>query len=217
MSGIAGWVAAVALGCAVLLVRPVRPVGSRPRRITWQLPRRARAERLARSARAGEACSVLAEELRVGRDPGSALRWASEVCPELGPVVQAYDLGADVPAALRRTGVVPLARIAGAWQVAHRSGQGLADALEAVAEELRREAATRRVVSAELASARATARMLVGLPVLALVVVTWSGAEPWRFFLGGVGGALCGLAGLALMAAGLVWIERIADAVEARA
>ncbi|GGD13335.1 type II secretion system F family protein [Nocardioides daphniae] len=209
--------AAVALACAVLLSWPVRlvPGGTLPT-LRWPRPRRARAERRARSARAGEACSVLAEELRGGRDPGSALRWAGEVCPELGPVVQAYDLGADVPAALRRTGVAPLARVAGAWQVAHRSGQGLADALEAVADELRLEAATRRVVTAELASARATARMLVGLPVLALVVVTWSGAEPWRFFLG-VGGALCGLAGLVLMAAGLAWIERIADAVEARA
>lgn len=178
--------------------------------------RRARALRVARTARAREACSVLAEELRAGRDPGTALRCAAEVCPELDAVVQAYDLGADVPAALRRTGVPALVRVAGAWHVAHTSGRGLAETLRAVSGELRREQATRRVVVAELASARATARLLVALPGIALVVSTLGGAAPWRFFLGGLG-MVCGVAGALLLVTGLLWIERIADSVEARA
>lgn len=178
--------------------------------------RRARALRTARTERAREACSVLAEELRAGRDPGTALRCAAGTCPELEPVVQAYDLGADVPAALRRTGVPALVRVAGAWQVAHTSGRGLAETLRAVSGDLRREQATRRVVVAELASARATARLLVALPGVALVVATLGGAEPWRFFLGGLG-MVCAAVGGVLLVVGLLWIERIADSVEARA
>lgn len=179
--------------------------------------RRARREQLAASERALEACGVLAEELRAGRDAGSALRCAAEVCPELGPVVQAYDLGADVPTALRRTGVPALGRVAGAWQVSARSGHGLAETVRAVADDLRGDRATRRVVASELASARATARLLVGLPAVALLVGSGGGAQPWRFFVTGPAGALCGVVGLVLLAAGLTWMERIADAVQARA
>lgn len=160
---------------------------------------------------------MLAEELRAGRDPGSALRCAAEVCAELGPVVQAYDLGADVPHALRRSGVPSLARVAGAWHVSHTSGRGLSETLRAVSDDLRREQATRRVVAAELASARATARLLVGLPAVALAVGTVGGAAPWRFFVSGPVGMGCALVGVGLLVAGLGWIERIADSVEVQA
>lgn len=238
----AGWIG-VAVLAAVLLLRPDRAatlrvgpgVGPgltgeggegarvRPGRgVGGPLPlsagrRRVRRQRLAAAERALEACGVLAEELRAGRDAGSALRCAAEVCPELGPVVQAYDLGADVPTALRRTGVPALGRVAGAWQVSARSGHGLAETVRAVAEDLRSDRATRRVVASELASARATARLLVGLPVVALLVGSGGGAQPWRFFVASPAGALCGVVGLVLLATGLAWMERIADAVEAQA
>lgn len=185
-------------------------------RVRWPR-RRERRQRLLAADRALEACGVLAEELRAGRDAGGALECAAEVCPELGPVVQAYALGADVPTALRRTGVPALGRVAGAWQVSSRSGHGLAETVRAVADDLRADRATRRVVASELASARATARLLVGLPGAALLVGSTGGAQPWRFFVAGPAGLLCGLAGVALLAAGLVWMERIADAVQARA
>lgn len=173
--------------------------------------------RTATAERAWEACGVLVEELRAGRDPGSALRCAAEVCEELGPVVQAHDLGADVPTALRRTGVPAWRRVAAAWQVSAHSGSGLAETVRAVADDLRAERTTRRVVASELASARATARLLVGLPVVALLVGSSGGATPWRFFVDGPVGAACGVAGVGLLLAGLAWIERIADAVQAQA
>lgn len=223
-----GLVAVAVLGAVLLLwpgvgapvgVGPARRGGAggsgrRGARVGW---RRERRDRLRAAERALEGCGVLVEELRAGRDAGSALECAVEVCPELGPVVQAYALGADVPTALRRTGVPALARVAGAWQVSSQSGHGLAETVRAVADDLRADRATRRVVASELASARATARLLVGLPVVALLVGSTGGAQPWRFFVTGPAGVACGVAGLMLLVAGLVWIERIADAVEARA
>ncbi|MBE7325432.1 type II secretion system F family protein [Nocardioides sp. Y6] len=218
MAGRGAWSAPV-LGGSVLNERvpggPVRGGQSAPLP-RWH-PRGRRRARIAAAERALEACGVMAEELRAGRDAGSALACAAEVCPELGPAVQAHELGADVPAALRATGVPALGRVAGAWQVSARSGLGLAETVRAVADDLRADSATRRVVVAELASARATARLLVALPAVALLVGSGSGGAPWRFFASGVPGALCGLVGTGLLLTGLWWIERIADAVEVRA
>lgn len=180
----------------------------------WR-PRRRRRERIAADERALEACGVLAEELRAGRDPRSALECAASVCPELAAVVTAHDLGADVPAALRRTDVPALHRVAGAWQVSARSGRGLAETVRAVADDLRADRATRRVVTSELASARSTARLLVALPVVALLVGSGGGSSPWLFFVSSLAGVACGVIGVLLLAGGLVWIERIADAVQA--
>lgn len=156
----------------------------------------------------------MADELRAGRSPEAALELASRWCPELLPVVSAHELGADVPAALRRTDVAELRFVAAAWQVAHRSGQGLGEALARVATSLRATRATRRVVASELASARATARLLVALPVLAMLAGAVGGGRPWEFFFGGVAGHLCLASGLALAWAGLRWIDFIADDVE---
>jgi tight adherence protein B len=97
--------------------------------------------------------------------------------------------------------------------VSHRTGAGLADALDRVAGTVRADRATRRVVAGELASARATARMMAALPLLVLVLGAGGGASPWGFLLGTPAGVLCLGAGLGLGALGLWWIERIADGV----
>jgi tight adherence protein B len=106
-----------------------------------------------------------------------------------------------------------LALVAAAWHVSHRTGHGLGEALARVAEALRARRATDRVVRGELASARATARLVAALPLVALVIGAGSGGDPLGFLLGTPLGIACLAGGLALGLAGLTWIERIAAGV----
>jgi len=179
--------------------------------------RRRRAEQVA--AQVQETCELLAGELAAGRPPGEALDRAAAAWPPLLPAAEAFRVGADVPAALRDIateleGARDLRVVAAAWQVAHRTGQGLASAVDRVAESLRAAGSTRRLVAGELASARATARLVAGLPVLALAMGSGAGGDPWGFLLGRPAGLACLAGGLAFGLAGLWWIEAIAAEAE---
>lgn len=221
-----GWLVLTALlAAAVVLVvgGPAREQVPRLRDATaepsagWRFSFRGRRRRAdATAAAVLETCEVLAAELRAGRPPGAALATASEQWPPLGPVAEAFGLGADVPAALRRLagsrrGAHDLRLLAGAWEVAHQSGAGLADALDRTARGIRTRRRTRRLVESELASARATSRLVALLPVAVLLTGSGAGGDPWAFLLGTPVGLGCLVAGLSLIAAGLVWIESIAD------
>jgi len=183
--------------------------------------RRTAARARDRSARVQEACEVMAGELEAGLPPGRVLAAAAIVCPELAGVVAAHRLGGSVPASLRaaadQPGAGDLALVAAAWQVAHRSGTGLAEALAGVSVALRERQSLRRLVGSELSSARATARLMVALPVLTLLMGSGVGGDPVGFLIGTPGGWACLAGGLALGLAGLGWIEAIAGAVEERA
>ncbi|MFN8195492.1 MAG: type II secretion system F family protein [Nocardioidaceae bacterium] len=176
-----------------------------------------RAGAAAVSGRVLECCRLLAAELGAGRPPGDALALAAEEWPALAPVVEAFALGSDVPTSLRRLAAEDGARdlrvLAAAWEVAHRSGRGLAAAVSLVADELQAQQLTRRVVEAELASARATARLVAALPGFALLMGSGIGGDPWRFLLGTPAGIACLAGGLGLMLAGIAWIEAIAAGV----
>jgi tight adherence protein B len=179
--------------------------------------RAARVAASAVSARVLETCRLVGAELAAGRPPGDVLALAAEEWPLLDPAAEAFVLGADVPLALRRVAEVDGARdlrvLAAAWEVAHRSGRGLALAVGGVAEELQAEHATRRVVESELASARATARLVAALPLVALTMGSGVGGNPWRFLLASPVGLACLAGGLALVLAGVWWIESIAAGV----
>lgn len=180
--------------------------------------RRARAVRdvQAREARAFEACGVLVDELRSGRPSHLALAAAGEVDPVLGPVIATATAGGDVPAALRACGLPSYRWVASAWQVAEAHGSGLDQALRRVMTQVRAEARTSRTVASELASARATAKLLAGLPLFALVAGTASGGDPWHFLLQTPFGSGCLVLGLFLGWLGLRWIEAIAHSVQAQ-
>jgi len=182
----------------------------------WRSVLRARAEKAAarRRQHVVDACEAMLGELRAGQPPSRALERSAPVWPELDAVVRAVVLGADVPHAMRdvarRPGGAGLARVAGAWEICARTGSGLAFAVEQVLETARAEQATERLVQGELASARATARLVTILPVVVLAASHGIGAQPWHFLLGTVPGLVCLAAGVALAFCGLTWIDRIA-------
>ena len=178
------------------------------------LARRERAEAAATSGRVLEVCEQLAAELASGSPPGAALDRAAGDWPPLAPVAEAARVGADVPTAWRSVSQQPgaddLRLVGAAWQVGQRTGSGLADAVARVGRDLRADRATGRVVDGELASARATARLIAVLPLLALLMGTGSGGDPWGFLFGQPAGLACLAAGLACGLAGLWWIELLA-------
>jgi tight adherence protein B len=172
-----------------------------------------------RADRVVEACESLVGELRAGHPPEMALRRGVEAWPELEPVAVASRLGSDVPTALRRLADLPGARgaaeIASAWQVSSGSGAGLALTLAQVAASARERRTTQRLVASELASARATARLVAALPLFVLLLGSGAGGDPWHFLLRTPAGLGCLGGGLAFGLVGLAWIERVATKVVA--
>lgn len=177
---------------------------------------RAEQERLAqeRRLRVVDYCEALLGELRSGQPVTGAVERSVEVWPESQTVAAAARLDASVPGAMRRLATLPgaaaLRRLAGAWEISASTGSGLVLAVEQVLTTARAEEATARLVRAELASARATARLVTILPIVVLLAAQGIGAQPWRFLLDTTAGVGCLGAGVALNLVGLVWIDRIA-------
>ncbi|MDQ6933782.1 MAG: hypothetical protein M3130_00520 [Actinomycetota bacterium] len=163
------------------------------------------------------ACDSIASDLAAGQPSGRALDRVGTEWAEFASVAAAGHLGADVPGAMRdlacRPGAGALVAVAAAWQVAHRSGTGLADAITTAGAAIREERTTTRLVAAELASAHATARLLAVLPVGVLLLGAGVGGDPVGFLLGTPMGLACLASGLALGYCGMVWMHRLADAV----
>ena len=220
------WLAALLLAAATAVWWPAsasvpRAAPARSRAPGGRLVATGRRRRIATDqASVLEVCDLLAAELAAGRPPGAALEAAAERWPPLVAAVDAVRLGADVPTVLRRLsaehrGAADLRWVAGAWQVAEQSGHGLAVALERTADGLRARRRTRRLVDSELASARATARLVACLPLAVLVMGAGAGSDPWSLLLGTPVGLACLGAGVVLIGLGLWWIEQLAERASA--
>lgn len=180
--------------------------------------RRAAREAHRTSTRVLETCERLAAELAAGRPPVLALGHAAQEWSALSPVAESLRLGTDVAEAwrtvARQPGAGDLRLLAAAWQVAHRTGVGLAAAVDRVAVDLRAVRSTERVVRGELASVRATVKLVAALPLLALAMGSGAGGDPWGFLLGEPVGLACLAAGVTCALAGVAWVEAIARSVE---
>jgi tight adherence protein B len=223
------WLAWIVGPCAALLLvgwggadltsqLPVLLVGALPvalvvRHLVRKHRRRAAAAR--RSQQVLELCDALAAELYAGLPLAAALERACRPWPELATVVVTSHLQGDVVGALRqaaeRGGAGGLRAVAAAVEVAHGSGASLARVLERTAETLRHEADARAELAAALGPPRATARMLMLLPLFGLALGASMGAHPIAFLLGSLVGMGCLLGGVLLSLLGLLWVERIAD------
>lgn len=179
---------------------------------------RSRRLRLARRGQVVSMCDALVAELQAGQPPACAVAAVARDWPELDVVREAARLGGDVPAVLRtlaeRSGGEPLAQVAAAWEVASRSGAGLAEVLDRLSGVLRSDDDVRDEVAATLAAPRATATMLAVLPVFGIGLGTAIGADPAGVLLGSLLGACCLAAGTLLAMTGLFWVERIVDRAE---
>lgn len=175
--------------------------------------KRARLAADRRAASVIDVCEGLAADLRAGQPPLLALHGAAREWPEFSVVADAGRLGGDVPLALRRLAESPgaqgLRAVAAAWVIAHRSGAGLADAVALAARSIREDRATARIVETEMASARATARLLAVLPIGVLLIGRGTGGDPFAFLFGSTAGLVCLGGGMSLSWAGLAWLERI--------
>lgn len=165
--------------------------------------------------RVAEACAALAAQVRVGRLPIEALATAAEDCPILRPASSVQHLGGDVVAAwgaqARQRGHGGLAELARAWQISTQVGAPMAAALERVAEGLATEESVRAVVAGELAGPRATAKIMAFLPIAGLALGYALGGDPIGFVLQGLPGWTCLVGGVGLAAAGVLWVESLAQ------
>lgn len=164
-----------------------------------------------------EICDALAAEMRAGQPAPRALHRTAEHYAELSAPARAADMSGDVPAALRAVAANPgaggLLLVAAAWQVAERSGAGLALTLDRIAAALRSEHAAACEVEATLGPPRATARLLAMLPLLGLLLGMGVGGDPVAVLLSSTLGNVCLALGSALALLGVWWVERLAAGV----
>lgn len=213
---------AVARSAGMRVPAGARTGRSRVRRVSWS--RRGRALVLSRQQAVVELSVAVSGELDAGQPAavalGSALRWLAEPAdlPERLRPALAAGPGPDLVVALRQVGELPgaegLAAMAACWEATQATGAGLSAALGRVGEALRAEQQHRREVQAELAGARASARLLVGLPMLGLLLGLGFGADPLGWLVGSTPGRLVGGIGAALDVAGFWWVARLVRAAE---
>jgi tight adherence protein B len=175
-----------------------------------------RRRRSALRARAdvAQACTVLASYLRVGQVPSAALAIAAADCQVLREGHQAGTLGGDVVEVWRqqsrRAGHSGLLELARAWQVSVETGAPMSATLDQVAASLAADQALTRVIDSELATARATSKVMAALPACGVGIGYLLGGDPGRWLLAGPSGWACLVVGVLLACAGVLWIEALA-------
>lgn len=171
----------------------VRP----PWRLRLPLPRKAPSESQVRLL-----IAQVTALLRAGAPPAAA--WTRAV----GVPTDAF--GVPSTAALAEVvGERSALAVVGATRLAMTVGAPLAPALSSVCDALAAESEAEAERTAALAGPRTTARVLMCLPVLGLGIGVVLGAEPLVTATDGGIGTVCVLLGIAAMAGGRLWINRL--------
>jgi len=167
--------------------------------------------------RRGEAIELLglmAAELTAGVLPQRMLAGLAGDFSVVLPAARAAELGGDVAGALREASAVPgrelLRDLAGAWQVADRSGAPLATVIARLEQAARADREVAREIESAVAPARATGRLMAVLPAMGLMLGSGMGGDPVAVLMSTWVGVACLAAGCALACSGVAWIERIA-------
>ncbi len=156
-------------------------------------------------------------DLRAGVEPAAALRAATAgASGGWGPVHAAgrSDVRTALQAAATTPGGESLADVSAAWHLAEQAGAPLAAILDRMSGSLQAEVELDREVAAEAEPARATARLMAGLPIFGLGLGLLLGVNPIAVLVGSGLGVACLVAGLALACCGVWWIDRIVSALE---
>lgn len=181
--------------------------------------RRAALDKATAAEQLAAAVARITDELRAGSHPAAALAGTDADGPHaravLAPAAVAAGLGDGIVPALRRGGAgrpevsADVERIATAWSLAERHGIPLADLLGRAHEDIRWRVRFAATVRAQLAGPRATAAVLTTLPLLGIGLGQLIGADPLGVLRGGPLGQVLLVVGVALLAAGSAWSERI--------
>jgi tight adherence protein B len=160
----------------------------------------------------------LAVLIAAGLTPRAAWSHAAGSSPEpvLAGVVTAIDEGAGIPDALDAAGNEggdAWRSLAAAWRVAAASGAPLAPALRGFAEGLRDREAARRDIRVALAGPRATARIVMVLPAVAVLLGLLMGVDLAATVATPLGAGAIG-GGLLLMLVARRWMRRLLRAAE---
>ncbi len=137
----------------------------------------------------------------------AALGGADELASVLDTAAAAARAGRPVAPLLQ---VAPACReLAATWEVLERTGAPCSDALERLAQALADDADAQAAVDSAMAGPRSTARVLAGLPVVAVGFGYLLGTDPLRVLLASGWGRLSLAVGICCALLGWVWVRRL--------
>ncbi|HEX7322402.1 MAG TPA: type II secretion system F family protein [Mycobacterium sp.] len=220
--------AGCAAGCAVVAAAGLPPVAATlaatllGATVAGRSRRRSRRRRDAAEAAALEAAlEVVVGELRIGAHPVRAFEAAAleagqrSVAAGLRTVAARARLGADVAAGLRSVAAASSLptqweRLAVYWQLGSEHGLAIATLMRAAQRDIAERQRFSEQVNSGLAGARASAAILAALPILGVLLGQLVGARPLGFLFSRDGGGFL-VAGVALVAGGMLWSDRITE------
>lgn len=195
------------------------------------LPSRQRVAAVAAMRESGaglESAASTAERIGVllsaGVAPVSALRYLADAAPaDIAPLLDAVAASAsagvrvpdailDVLARAPRGAAGAWRGLAAAWAVAEDAGAPLASTLRGLAGSLRQLAGIQQDIEVALSGPVATARLMMALPVVAVLFGSALGFDTLPTLFGTVPGLLCLAAGAVLLAGGAFWNRRLCAA-----